>query len=363
LHAAQGASNLTTQLETIRAQNELPALGAALVTLEGPAEVWVTGKRRAGGPENVTSEDLWHIGSCTKAMTATLIELLVARGDLSWEKELGELLPDLVTDMHVDFLDLTLVELVSHRAGLAANLDGDFSSIESKDPLQQREFLTRLALTQAPHHAPRGAFLYSNGGFVIAGHVAEVVTKTSWEELMQRLLFEPLGMQSAGFGPPGTRETCDQPRGHTPDGKPVEPGSEADNPPALGPAGTVHASLADWAKFIQLHLRGSREAVKVGEIELTPAAFERLHTPYPEAPGQKYGYGWVFEKRPWAGGDGLALWHNGSNTLWYCVTWLGPGNGFAGLATTNVFTPKAQKAADEAIQLILKEFEKRQAPR
>jgi CubicO group peptidase (beta-lactamase class C family) len=358
---AQQAPDLTAQIEAIRAEAGLPALGGALVTVDGLQGVWVTGTRRAGGTEKVTVDDQWHLGSCTKSMTATLLALLVKRGDLKWETPLGEIFPEFEADMNIDLLDVTLDELLCHRAGLPSNpSDLRSEQYKSLDLIGQREALTRSVLTHAPVHAPRGEFLYSNTGVLIAGHVAEVATKKPWETLMRELLFEPLGMSSAGFGPPGTSTVCDQPRGHSAMGKPLEPGPEADNPPVIGPAGTVHASLADWAKYIQLHLKGARGDVKVGELTLTREAFTHLHTPY-VGPGQGYGYGWVFEKRPWAGGDGTAFWHNGSNTMWYCVAWLGPANGVAALVTTNIAGPKATAAADQVAGLLLKEYERRKA--
>ena len=77
---------------------------------------------------------------------------------------------------------------------------------------------------------------------------------------MQEELFGPLGMTSAGFGAPGEPADARRSPGDTaaPSRGPVEPGPNADNPPAIGPAGTVHASLADWAKYAALHLRGAQ---------------------------------------------------------------------------------------------------------
>jgi D-alanyl-D-alanine carboxypeptidase len=299
-------------------------------------------------------------------MTATLCALLVARGDLSWDTPLADALPDLADDMDEAFRDVTLVELLSHRAGLPGkpNWALMMELRTSELPLvEQRAKLARAALSAAPAHPPRTAFEYANDGFVIAGHVAEVATKQAWEELMRELLFRPLGMTSAGFGAPGSAEATsagkiDQPRGHRPDGAAVPPGPLADNPAALGPAGTVHASLADWARYVELHLDGARGDVEVGEITLTRDAFALLHQPY-EAPGQRYGFGWVFEQRPWAGGDGTALWHNGSNTTWYCVAWLGPGNGVAALVTANQAAPAVQAATDEVAKLLLDEHARR----
>jgi CubicO group peptidase (beta-lactamase class C family) len=356
---AAAAPTLEARIEAIRAEAGLPALGGALVTVDGLEGVWVTGKRRAGGEEKVAAGDLWHLGSCTKSMTATLIALLVTRGDLAWETPLAELLPELATEMDVDYFEVDLVDLLCHRAGIPANPSNlGASLIDQRDLVEQRAELTHSVLASPPVHPPKGALLYSNSGFIIAGHVAEVATGKSWEELVRTLLFQPLGMESAGFGPPGTKEKCDQPRGHLEDGTWREPGPLADNPPIIGPAGSVHASLADWAKYIQLHLKGARADVKVGEITLTRETFARLHTPYDGA-GMSYGFGWGIEKRPWAGGDGTALWHNGSNTMWYCLTWLGLGNGVAALATTNVATPKARGAADQLVGLLIQEHERR----
>src|ERR1700752_5301258 len=77
--------DLAARIEAIRAESNVPALGGAIVTLDGLEGPWVAGTRRAGGTEKVTADDLWHLGSCTKAMTATLIALLVARGDLTFD--------------------------------------------------------------------------------------------------------------------------------------------------------------------------------------------------------------------------------------------------------------------------------------
>jgi CubicO group peptidase (beta-lactamase class C family) len=59
----------------------------------------VTGTRRAGGTEKVEAGDVWHLGSCTKSMTATLIALMVRRGDLKWDELLPDLLPDVAEDI------------------------------------------------------------------------------------------------------------------------------------------------------------------------------------------------------------------------------------------------------------------------
>src|SRR5688500_17405903 len=60
-------------LAPIRERHDLPALAGAIITLDGIEAIGVDGVRRRGGSERATIDDRFHLGSCTKAMTATLI--------------------------------------------------------------------------------------------------------------------------------------------------------------------------------------------------------------------------------------------------------------------------------------------------
>ncbi len=350
---------MRTGLEAIRRKHDLPALGGAIVTAMGLDGVWVTGTRTAGGREAVTADDLWHLGSCTKSMTATVIALLVERGDLAWERTLPELLPELAPAMDRAFADVTLVDLLAHRAGVRT-MTGPDDILErcsglAVEPREQRRELARAVLSAPPSFPPRQDCHYSNAGFVIAGAIVERATGKPWEESIQELLFRPLGIMTAGFGAPGAPDQVDQPRGHDNDGKPVRPGPDGDNAPIIGPAGTVHMSLADWARYLQLHLRGVTEDVMVGAITLRAATIARLHTPWP-AQDTRYGYGWALPQRDWAGGDHTVLTHAGSNTMWYSVCWLDPATGFGVLVTTNAAGEKATRGTDEAAARLLQDW-------
>lgn len=359
--ATNREDEITAKLEEFRAAAKVPALGAALVTVDGAVGEWVTGVRANGHPEPVERGDVWHLGSCTKSMTATLIALLVESGKLSWDTPLEKLLPECAATMDPQYKRVTLELLLKHRAGVPNdarrdNLWGSFRDTKLHEtPTEQRARMAKTILSWPPVHAPGTNYLYSNFGVSIAGHVAEVATGKPYEQLMQELLFGPLGMKSAGFGAPGRASQdgkVDTPRGHTSDGNVIEPGEFADNPPAIGPGGRAYASLEDWAKYVALQLKGAKGDVKVGAITLHKATFEKLQAPF-DGPGQKYAAGWIVCERPWAGGDGKTLMHNGSNTMWYCVAWLGLDAGIAVLATSNEFTPASQKAADQACSLLL----------
>jgi CubicO group peptidase (beta-lactamase class C family) len=218
----------------------------------------------------------------------------------------------------------------------------------------QRVNLIRLTLDKKPESEPGTKFAYSNTGYAIAAAMGEKVTGKSWETLIQEELFDPLGMTSAGFGPPGTKGQVDQPWGHSPMlGKLAVP-VQGDNPPSIGPAGRVHCTIRDWAKFISLHLRGARGEERT---YLSPETFARLHRP---PSGGDYADGWMVVQRPWGGGTVLS--HSGSNTMWYCVVWMAPQRNFAVLSATNVGGEAAAKACDDASGAMIRRYMTMRAP-
>lgn len=349
--------DLTGLLEPIRAKHEVPALAGCIVGVDGPIAVGAVGIRSVGSDAPATEGDLWHLGSCTKAMTATLLAVYVERRMLSWTATLAELFPEHAEEMDARFRPLTVTQLLAHRSGLAKKHDrGGAEGKLLRKTLSTRAFrgwLVRHWLSSKPARAPGGSYEYSNANYIIAGAIAEKIGDASWEELIRKELFEPLGMSTAGFGPPGSADTIDQPRAHRRKGNdlvPVPPGPGADNPVFYGPAGTVHASLADWAKFVALHLRGEEGTSKL----LKPDTLRRLHRP---AEGENYAFGWIFTEREWAGGRTLN--HAGSNTMWYCVAWVAPEKGFAVLTATNVAGKPAQKATDEAAGALIQKHLRR----
>jgi CubicO group peptidase (beta-lactamase class C family) len=154
-------------------------------------------------------------------------------------------------------------------------------------------------------------------------------------------------MQSCGFGAMGTPGKTDQPWQHTlvlKWHKAIEPGPQADNPPVIGPAGTVHCSIIDWGKFITAHLRGEQGEAGM----LKPGTFKRLHTP---SFGGAYAFGWAVTDRIWAGGR--VLTHTGSNTQNYAIVWMAPARDLAVLVMTNQAGGDTSNACDQtAVALI-----------
>ena len=341
-------------LEPIRKRHNLPALAAAVLVDGHLSALGATGVRKAATHVAVTRNDAFHLGSCTKAMTATLLALLIDRGKLGWDTTLAEALPDLADEMRPEYRKATIRHLLCHRAGLVPNSPpgksfGEFFRLPGTH-VQQRLAYARAILKAPPRGKPGEKYVYSNAGYAVAGAIAERVTKTPWQTLMRKMIFQPLGMKTAGFGAMGTPGKIDQPWQHVlKDGKhqPIGPGQMSDNPVVIGPAGRVHSSLADWAKFVAAHLNGPKG--RPCGLRLKRDTWRICHE---AAFDGTYAMGWVVAARNWGGGD--VLTHAGSNTMNYAVVWMAPKRDFAVLVATNQGPKPAAKACDEAAATLIR---------
>ncbi|MEL6360370.1 MAG: serine hydrolase domain-containing protein [Pseudomonadota bacterium] len=321
--AAREFAPLTEErLKALRAEIGAPALIAAARGTR--ALTLVDGVRALGRDEQATPSDQWHIGSITKSMTATLVARLVEQGVITWSTTVGDVLGKAVPDINNAYTDCNFLHLLSHRAGLQANIPQMSFALfpfQEDDARASRLRWSTIALAQEPAGPKEDTFLYANNGYVIAGTMLEVLTGERWEDLMVREVFQPLGMTGAGFGPPGSEGAFDQPVGHRTgfDGKmnAHPPGTSiADNPTAIGPAGIVHARADDMLAYLNAH----RERTDY----LSQASWKTLHTP---PFGGDYACGWVI--RP----DGL--WHNGTNTFWYAEALFSQETGSEAFAAAN----------------------------
>ena len=111
------AEDVSALLEPIRQKHALPALAAAAVLDGKIVAIGATGMRQMGGTKPVTVEDKWHLGSCTKSMTASLAAMLVDEGKIGWQSTVGGVLGKQVKDMDSKWAPVTLELLLGHRAG------------------------------------------------------------------------------------------------------------------------------------------------------------------------------------------------------------------------------------------------------
>jgi CubicO group peptidase (beta-lactamase class C family) len=234
--------------------------------------------------------------------------------------------------------------LLSHRGGAPHDVPADIWSEMWKPgvSMDQRRVAVQGMLGRPPEVTPGTKYVYANAGYMMVGAVLERATGVAWESMMQKRLFDPLGMAACAFGAPATKGMVDQPWGHTVSGTvvtPVPPQPAGDNPPSMGPAGTVNCSLLDWGKFLQLHLKGARGVSTLVSLD----DITKMHTPWP---GGDYALGWIVTDQSWAGGK--VLTHDGSNTMFYATVSIAPAKNRIFVVASNRADAIAQAAIYEA---------------
>lgn len=368
--AVASMTDLTYTLEPLRQKFDLPALAAAVCRGGTVVAASATGVRAQGSDIKVTLDDRFHLGSDTKAMTATLCGMAVEESRLRWASTIGEVLGPEVPGLHPGLAAVTLEQLLSHCGGAPTDseqLEAVYFNADtfSYNLPELRLRAVRAIKSQAPISRPGKQFHYSNMGYVIAGAMLEKVTGMSWEEYITRRLFEPLRLSTAGLGPQATTGRIDAPVGHrlAADGTatPMLWSTPADNPPVLGPAGVAHMSVVDFATWAGWNAgRGRRPPALV-----TPDTLARIHRPHvntgklanprPGTPGEgKYALGWGVAKMSWARRP--LLLHNGSNQMNLAKIVVDTQEDLGLVAVTNFPGGKAQEALEAVAENLYGQF-------
>ena len=330
--------SLADSVDSTRRVLETSALSAAVFDDQRVIEIATDGNLHVESSIPVIGNAKWHIGSCTKAMTAVVIARLVDQGELEFTTTIGEAFGD--GNVDDQFRGVTVAELLRHHGGTTGAIYRSHPRVwqamwegAMHDPRKVRRAAVEAILSDSPSQTP-GRYVYSNAGIMVAAVIAETLLDESWESLIQNELFIPLGMGSAGFGAPD--ESNPWPHRFI-DGayEPVDPASlGSDNPPSLGPAGTVHLSLSDWVKFLQVFIDGGPGGY------LSDSSVAALL----DSSSNNAAAGWFVVNRSWAGGS--ALNHDGSNTMNYAKVWIAPAKKRGIVIATNGAAPGVARELD-----------------
>ncbi|MFM7809291.1 MAG: serine hydrolase domain-containing protein [Planctomycetota bacterium] len=335
-------------LESNLKSSGVPALAAAVVKdgrVIGSAAV---GVRKMKDPTQVTVDDPFHLGTNTKALTATLIGRMVDQGSLKWDTTVTEVLGREIAGIHPDLATVTVDQLLHHRSGMLARGPNEIWQAAQRakgTPTEQRMQYCEAMLTRAPAKLP-GQYQYSNAGYAVLGLMAETVAKKPYEQLMKEEVFTPLGLTTAGFGPPGDSNGVTAPWPHL-DGGPAF----IDNPEAVAPGMRVHMSVRDWAKFANFQL-GHQPTPPL----LKPETLAHLHELAGQVADDQMGYacGWFRPKRDWAGGR--TLHHIGGNMVNFSEIWLAPDKDFGVMVCCNEGNADAADTTEAVCSALIKRF-------
>jgi CubicO group peptidase (beta-lactamase class C family) len=334
-------------LNDVRDEYSLPAVAAVATRADRILACDAVGLRRLGSPEHVDPDSRFHLGSLTKAITATMVATLVEERRLRWDSTPLEVFPEWKKAQSIDraYRQVGIDALFRHRAGLPPFRNWPRAPEFSGFPEgATREHVARWILRRPPVNDPGSASAYSNAGPAIASAMAERVTGRPWEALVEERVFEPLGIRG-GFGPPAS-EDATQPWGHEPSTfglEPCDPRSRGPLPGFFRPSGDVHMSMAGYARFLQVHLSGlaGRDSL------LKAATVGHLH-----APVDSYGLGWGVGPL-----NGLmSSGHVGSDGTFMALVGIWHTKDLAIAVAANAGTDRAEKACQAASDSIFRMF-------
>ena len=168
----------------------LPGL-AVVVVAEGKVLFEGTyGEASPGVP--VSLDTPFRLGSTSKQFTGLAVQQLIAQGRLSLDTPVGAALPEV--GQNAAWSTTTVQHLLAHRSGLSVQDGYDQWSPRPAATTVQEE-AGRLATVPLTHPAG-GTYEYSNANYTLLGAIIERITGLPFEDALQELVAQPLGLTS-----------------------------------------------------------------------------------------------------------------------------------------------------------------------
>ncbi len=213
------------------------------------------GVRSIDKADPVDEHTVFPIGSETKAFTSAALAILVDEGKLKWSDRVVDKLPGFQMYDPYATEHMTILDLLTHRSGLGLG-EGDLMIVPSTT--RSRADVVRALRYLKPVTGFRETFAYDNILYIVAGQLVEAVSGQSWEDFVRTHIFAPVGMKDAltaydkdAKNGVALHARTDGPiRGLGPQHV-LARGMES---AAVAPAGSINASAADMALWMQVQL-------------------------------------------------------------------------------------------------------------
>jgi CubicO group peptidase (beta-lactamase class C family) len=289
----------------------------------------------------VTPDTLFRLGSTTKMFTGAGLLTLAEKGRLKLTEPIGKYAKNLSPKLS----GLTSHQLISNTAGV-----GDFSAPEPSHDDAALSKMARAWKDDVLFGEPGKIYSYSSPGFWLAGYVMEEAGGKPYSDMMDELIFQPLGMRRTTFRPL-VAMTHPLAIGHAAgaDGKPavIRP---AYNNVAQWPAGSIFSSANDLSRFVLALLSEGRLDEKQ---VLAPTLFKDLSGKHTLIPGERdayYGYGVLnFEDR-----GVRMIMHGGFSRGYGSMIQMAPEQRFAVIVVANKSGMTLNRTTTKAKELVLK---------
>lgn len=170
--------------------------GAAIVATQH-GEIVIEHYAGFAAPERPASAStLWPLASISKLYTAALVMALVEEGKLTLNTLATDLLPAFTGDGRET---IRLRHLLCHTAGMIYESPEMEARLTAQTP---RTALIDEMLAAPLQFAPSSAFAYADYHYLLAGHMAETITGQPFAELVEELIFQPMGLHNSYMRPP-----------------------------------------------------------------------------------------------------------------------------------------------------------------
>lgn len=336
--------------DNIRKEYKIPEIGYAVLTSDSILEMNILGFKRADTEIKAEPDDQFHLGSNTKAITGFIAALLVKQKKIGWDTKFFDLNPEIKSNSKPAYYDMTLMDLLTHRARIRPLTDGDEypNPIVGKfkgDTTTQRYEFVKWVLSLDPVESEE-KISYSNAGYSAAAVMLEKASGKTWEDLVLDL-GEKLGVRF-GFSWPNINDPS-QPWGHWGVDNKLIPTPPSDSYRLfwVEPAGDLNMNLPDYAKFIQLQLLGLAGRSSL----LSKEEFEFLHYGVPEPDHYSIGWSWAVNQK----GQHVSAF-NGSAETFYCFAYIIRDIDTAYIVFANCGSEKAEAGVRKLLAFLIKKF-------
>ena len=264
-----------------------PGLGLAIVENGRVAVARGYGVRKLNSDQKVDAHTAFPIGSETKAVTAAALAILVDRKKMSWDDRVVDRLPGFQMNDPYATAHMTIRDLLTHRSGLGLG-EGDLLVVLGTN--RSRADIVHALRTLKPVTGFREKFAYDNILYIVAGVLVEAVSGQSWESFIEDNIFQPLGMKDAhaNYMPLAANavslhaRTSGALRGVGEEAVIAQPAGFN----VVGPAGTINASPADMAEWMNVQL--ARGTMQNGRQLFSTAQAEEMWKPVVVVPAEEF---------------------------------------------------------------------------
>ncbi|MBT8258582.1 MAG: serine hydrolase [Bacteroidia bacterium] len=192
------SQDLETQLDNYLAETYSPEKPGAtvLISRDGKAVY-----RKAFGMADLElgvkmkPEHVFEIGSITKQFTAVSILMLEEQGKLSVQDDITKYIPDYPTNGQT----ISIHHLLNHTSGIKSYTGMERFRKNARVDMTPTELIDFFK-NEPMDFEPGEQFLYNNSGYILLGHIIEVVSGISYAEFIEQNIFEPLGMKNSYYG-------------------------------------------------------------------------------------------------------------------------------------------------------------------